>query len=302
VKKSILFFITFGFVKILMAQSSVDVCSNNLKMWFSANTYESQSICKENSSHAFMKCMENKSNTSSQDVVTSSHDCDRRSTHSEHPIRDTRYLSFQSCEGELQAGARMRPDRAHQICRWNSKPVMISCLVNLVRKANWHSEHAIQYCDFANQSYPREIPNFVKCAVRESPRGLGVEKTAQVCHDEILARLIPNRRQKSTPQPLPEVRPPEKSPTVVTRKPPTVAQPVEQRVVVEEKSPNVVSQQSPTVSQPVEQTVVVEEKKVRTVVPTPVEIQVQESAKPEVISDQKAQAESSSNSENLPLD
>ena len=280
-EKSILFFITFGFAKILMAQSSVDVCSNNLKMWFSANTYESQSICKENSSAAFMKCMEKKSQKSSQDVVTSSHDCDRRSTHSEHPIRDTRYLSFQSCEGELQAGARMRPDRAHQICRWNSKPVMISCLVNLARRANWHSEHAIQYCDFANQSYSREIPNFVKCVIQEAPRGLGVERTAQVCHDRILDRLIPGRRRIPAPQASPRT---ERS---------------EQGV---EQNPTVIYQELPTVTQPSQPSVVLEEKKVRTVVPTPAEIRVQESAKPEQINDQKAQPDSSSNSENLPVD
>lgn len=280
-KKSILFFITFGFVKILMAQSSVDVCSNNLKVWFSANTYESQSICKENSSPAFMKCMEKKSQTSSQDVVTSSHDCDRRSTHSEHPIRDTRYLSFQSCEGELQAGARMRPDRAHQICRWNSKPVMISCIVNLVKQASWHSEHAIQYCDFANQSYPREIPNFVKCVIQEAPRGLGVEKTAQACHDRILDRLIPGRRKKPAPQPLPRTERPQ----------PGV-----------EQNPSVIYHEPPAVIQPSQPSVVVDEKKVRTVVPTPVEIRVQESARPEEINDQKVQPDSSSNSENLPVD
>lgn len=278
-KKSILFFITFGFAKILMAQSSVDVCSNNLKMWFSANTYESQSICKENSSAAFMKCMQNKSQTSSQDVVTSSHDCDRRSTHSEHPIRDPRYISFQSCEGELQVGARMRPDRAHQICRWNSKPVMISCIVNLARRANWHSEHAIQYCDFANHSYSKEIPNFVKCVIQEATRGLGVERTAQDCHDRILDRLIPGRRQKPAPQPRTE------------RPEPGVDQ-----------NPNVIYQEPPAVVQPTLPSVIVDEKKVRTVVPTPVEIRVQESARPEVISDQKVQPDSSSNSENLPMD
>lgn len=280
-KKSILFFITFGFARILMAQSSVDVCANNLKIWFSANTYESQSICKENSSPTFIKCMEKKSQTSSQDVVTSSHDCDRRSTHSEHPIRDTRYISFQSCEGELQASARMRPDRAHQICRWNSTPVMISCIVNLARKANWHSEHAIQYCDFANQSYAKEIPNFVKCVIQEAPRGLGVEKTAQACHDRILDRLIPGRRQRQEPQPSPRTERPD----------PRV-----------EQNPTVIYQELPAVTQPTQPSVVVDEKRVRTVVPTPVEIRVQESAKPEVINDQKAQADSSSNSENLPVD
>lgn len=281
-KKSFLFFITFGFARILMAQSSVDVCANNLQVWFSALPYEAQSICKENSSPKFMKCMENKKNTSSQDVVTSSHDCDRRSTHSEHPIRDTRYISFQSCEGELQASARMRSDRAHQICRWSyDKPGMVSCIVNLAKRANWHSEHAIQYCDFANQSYRKEIPNFVKCVIQEAPRGLGVEKTAQACHDRILDRLIPGRRQISAPKPLPRTERPDQS---------------------IEQNPTVIYQELPVVTQPTQPSVVVDEKRVRTVVPTPVEIRVQESAKPEVINDQKAQADSSSNSENLPVD
>lgn len=247
-------------VQTLMAQSPSEFCNGHLRYWFRAMPVEANHICSNNSTPSFLACMEKRAQTTSEDVVKAAYKCDPRSTVSTTPIVDPLYQNFNSCSGQLQVGALMRPDRAVEICQWDSSPLIISCLTGLVQKARFHPEHAIQYCSFANQNYRNEIPTFVACAEKKSARARSVLDVAQACHELVLNKLIKN------PSPV-------------------VVQPPVARV-----------EATPSVTVPSNAT------RVRNV-PTPVQIQVQESVQPDVVSNQpRLSADAPSNAENLQID
>ena len=163
----------------------------------------------------------------------------------------------------------MRPRRSVEICQWDSSEVMLSCLIQIVQKAQWHSEHALQYCDFANQNYRRHIPQFVQCITTHPLRSKNIEKTAQSCHESILDVVISGSKQKTVE-------------SVVAPEVPVVAPPVVAATPVEVQNKKVVTETVPT--------------------PIKININVQESAKAEAIVEQPVQVGSTSNSEVLPLD
>jgi hypothetical protein len=248
--------LTVGIVPLLMAQSSRDYCHQHLRYWFSATEVESQQICSNELKPEFFGCMENRARTSSQDVVTAANHCDPKSTVSVKPIQEPFYFSVKSCPGRLQAGASMRPRRALEVCQWDSREVMIKCLVGLTTHAGFHSEHSLQYCRFAKENYPNELLNFVSCAGREARKGKGTFATAQACHDYILDKTIP-KTQKNTPE-------------------------------------NQASRSSERTTRPSNET------RAR-VVPAPVDIRVQESIKPDVVSNRPV-TDLPSNAEVLTID
>jgi len=287
----------------ISAQSSANSCVTDLMFNFKATATEAQHICSINSSKVFLKCMDHKSLTTQLDVHSAAVKCDSKFKKAVTPS-GAQYVNFNTCEARLQAGARMSPRRSFEICQWDSSDVMMSCLMNIVQKAGWHSEHAIQYCDFANQNYRSQIPKFVQCVSTHPMRSQSVVETAQSCHDSILDIIIP--RTQPRVRELPPVY--DAKPTVIIRQQPEVV--TSQSEVVTSQPEVIVNQPEVVVKdQPVEkvQPVVVEtkpetKKVVTEKVPTPIKINVQESAKPEEIVDQPTKKDSSTNSEILPLD
>jgi hypothetical protein len=285
VLKFILLTVAIGISNFSYAQSSSKSCVSDLMYNFRATATEANQICSINSSAVFLKCMDHKLLTTQLDVHSAAVQCDSKFKRVQQEPTN-QYVNFNSCSARLQVGARMSPRRSVEICDWDSSEVMMSCLIQIVQKAGWHSEHAIQYCDFANQNYRKHIPRFVKCVTTHPLRSKSVEQTAQACHDSILDIIIPLAK-----------------PRVKNERPPVTVTTVEQtpHVTVETKTPDVVvvEPQRPVVTIQ-DQT---ENKKVVTeTVPTPIKIQVQESAKPEEIVDQPVEKDSTSNSEVLPLD
>lgn len=289
--KFILLTVAIGISNYSNAQSSSQTCVSDLMYNFRATATEALQICSVNSSKVFLKCMDHKSLTTQLDVHSAAVQCDSKFKRIQNTPTN-QYVNFSSCSARLQVGARMRPRRSVEICDWDSSELMIGCMIQIVQKAGWHSEHAIQYCGFANQNYRNQIPRFVKCVTTHPLRSKNVEQTAQACHDSILDIIIPLQK--------PRVRKTQTS--IVSDDSVPVSDSIP--VVVEAKTPEVVVVVEPT--RPTEESkasVEEQNKKVVTeTVPTPVKIQVQESAKAEEVVDQPSDANSTSNSEVLPLD
>lgn len=287
--KFLLLTLALGLSQFSNAQSSSKTCVTDLMYNFRATATEATQICSINSSAVFLKCMDHKLESTQLDVHSAAVQCDSKFKRVQNNPTN-QYVNFKSCSSRLQVGARMSPRRSVQICEWDSTEVMMGCLINIVQKAGWHFEHAIQYCDFANQNYRKHIPKFVQCISTHPLRSQSVEAVAQSCHDSILDIIIP-RSQPRVKKEQSQVVQKDTKPVVVENRP---------NVVVEDR-PVVIVENSvtPTVINP-EQS---ETKKVVTeTVPTPIKIQVQESAKAEEIVDQPVEKDSTTNSEVLPLD
>lgn len=269
--KLILLTLALGISQFASAQSSSNTCVTDLMYSFHATATEAQQICAINSSAVFLKCMEHKSTTTQLDVHSAAVACDSKFKNVQQNST-LQYVNSNTCEVRLQVGARMRPRRSIDICKWDSSEVMLSCLIQIVQKAQWHSEHALQYCDFANQNYRRHIPQFVQCVTTHPLRSKNIEKTAQSCHESILDIIIPGSKQK--PVVVEVVTSVEVTPAVVEVAPIAVVQ--------EEQNKKVVTETVPT--------------------PIKININVQESAKAEAIVEQPVQVGSTTNSEVLPLD
>ena len=170
----------------------------------------------------------------------------------------------------------MNEDRSRQICDWDPSTLMQNCIVDLVRQARFHSEHAIQYCGFANTEYRNKIPSFVACVIDNARRGYDVYSNVRMCDDEMTRgrRYKPhpvetrpvNPRQDTGVQPTPETRPVQPVP----QKKPQESKPEPARTSGGRK------------------------------VPTPVDIKIEESSNPDV-NDQPINTGSTSNSEALPM-
>lgn len=261
--KFIFMLLSFSGSHLLMAQSSFEKCQSHLSYWFRAMPVEMTQICSKNSQDSFLHCMEKRAQSTAEDVLTAAHTCDPQSTVTSAPIQNPLYLSFRSCSGRLQAGASMRPERAFQVCQRDSSEVMIKCIVGLAQGARFHPEHALQYCQFANENYRNQMSSFVACAGVKARELGGVFEVVQVCHDMILDKIIP------------QIAP--KAPIRVSPRP------SESSVVAESHPPQ-------------------KEQRARTVVPAPVEIKVQESIKPDVVSSRPVVSETPTNAESLPID
>jgi len=160
----------------------------------------------------------------------------------------------------------MSDELAVQTCQYDSSLLMQGCIVDLVQRAKFHPEHAVQYCQFAGYYYRRQMARFKVCVIDRARFGGGAEAIVQRCHEDILG-LRPLERP-AAPQPRPESRSNSKAE-------PAPARP---QAPAQKQTGGVPSK-----------------------VPTPVEIKVQESSKPKVV-DRPIRSESNSNVESLPLD
>lgn len=269
--KNFILLISISFANVVFAQSSsMDSCVASLKYYYLASPTEANLVCGKDSSAEFILCMQRRSVAPgrAESVVEAAPNCSRKRLNLPLEVNDSKtYTNFNSCNSRMQVYARMYQDRAIQICNYNPRPELQKCYIDLVQGANWHPELAIQYCGFAEENYPRQIAKFSSCVVNETRAGSqNAYRTAQTCHEKILFK--PNTIKS---QPEVEIK-------VIPQKP------VEPYVV--------------------EKPVVVQAPQKQTgagSVPTPVQIRVQESARPEVINDQPLDPGSTSNSESLPL-
>ncbi|MFN8792259.1 MAG: hypothetical protein ACK5Y2_12470 [Bdellovibrionales bacterium] len=236
--------------------SPLETCQDHLQYYYVVGRGVVEPICRQNSSPQFVQCMidqSSKTNLHITDVVPS---CSRQ-------VRVTSV--FNSCEARLQIQTSMNDELAVQACQYDSSLLMQGCIVDLVQKAKFHPEHALQYCHFAGYYYRRQMARFKVCVIDQARFGGGAEAIAQRCHEDILGI---RRLERPAPQAPIESRSNPNAGTSPTR-PQTPAQ---------------------------KQTGGVPSK-----VPTPAEIKVQESSKPKVV-DRPIRSESNSNVESLPID
>lgn len=177
------------------AASNYDICMDSLTYHFLANYRQSSSICKQNSSPKFVKCMEKKAVTTNLHVTDAAPECSKQ-------VKATSV--FNTCESRLQVYTQMSDERSVQVCQWDPSPLMQSCIIDLVQKARFHEEHAVQYCAFANSEYRREIPRFKMCVIDQSRRGYDVYSSVASCHDYIMNG---GRWIVTEPEPRPRPRP-----------------------------------------------------------------------------------------------
>lgn len=259
----------------LASGSSLDLCVNSLQYHYLANYNEALDICRQDSSPNFLQCMEKKARATSLDVTDVAPACSKKVK-----VKS----AFGTCEAQMQIQAEMTYDRSVQICAWDSSPLMQGCIIDLVQKARFHSEHAIQYCGFAGYNYRSSIPYFKKCIIVQSDKGYGVQESVQYCHDRILGVPLPSNRTEgvSRPDKSQEVKP------IPSQQPEVVSTPKESPAATEELKA-VESPETPKNKTGISKKV-----------PTPVEIKVQESSKPEM-EDQPLDSGSTSNAESLPI-
>jgi hypothetical protein len=248
------------------------VCSNAMKYYFLASDSEAKTVCSQNSSPAFIGCMTNYGQNTNMHILEAAPKCSA-GTRMRIPLQtdDPTYINLNSCPSRMQIYARMTDNRANQICNWDSSPVMQNCLIDLVQRAHFHSEHAIQYCGFASAEYRNKIPNFVACVVDNAQHGYtDVYSNVVKCDDEMMGHVVhPPIKHKDQP-------------------------------IVVQQSPPVVKDQQPVVKAPEVQEEPAKPAAGPRKVPTPVEIKIEDSSKPEV-KDQPIDTGSTSNSESLPM-
>ncbi len=263
------------------AQSSYETCVKSLKYYYLASQAEADVVCRQDSSESFLKCMVREGINTNHHVLSVAPFCTQKRMNLPLDSSDPTYNNFYSCSGNLQSHAYMESSRARQICQWDSSPTMQFCLVSLVGQAGFHPEHAIQYCSFANTEYRNKIPEFVSCAIRNAQQGLDVYSNVVSCDQQITHPTPPTSVEptQTTQQPQ-QYTPPTVHPT---QKPEVKDQtPVDQKT----KSNNSTEKTA--------------EKPSGRKVPTPVEIKIEKSSKPNV-KDQPLNTGSTSNSESLPL-
>jgi hypothetical protein len=257
--------------------SQYDECMDKLEYYFLASNSEATTVCRQNSTPSFMRCMVQRAQDSNIHVLDAAPKCS--STRVRIPIdpNEPNYTNFRSCPAKLQARAHMKLERANQICDWDSTPVMQNCILDLTEQARFHSEHAVQYCAFAIGEYPKKVPNFVSCVIDNSKRGFDVYSNVMNCDARLTHGTLPKAKPRhEKPQPEPRYEPnyptkpggPDFEPEPETRNP---------------------KDQQPA------------PKKTDRKVPTPVEIKIEGSSNPEV-NDQPINTGSTGNSESLPLD
>lgn len=262
--------------------SSYNVCMNTLMdSEFMANKSEAHTVCSQNSSPDFMKCMNQRAATSNIHVLDAAIRCSPRALNIPLQTQDPNYINFRSCPVKLQMRTGINNQRAQQICNWDSTPLVQNCIFDLIEKAQFHGEHAVQYCSFANREYRNKIPQFVTCLIDNANQGYDVYSRVLKCDREMLygkpRRLEPQPHveQHSVPQYDPNYTPPKQPDTNPTPIP-----------APEVKTPPSNEQPAPKPS--------------TRKVPIPVEIKIEASSKPEV-KDQPVETGSTSNSESLPL-
>lgn len=275
--KGLFFVLLSGMTFSAYAQTSqYEACMGSLEYYYLASRSEATTVCRQNSSPEFMQCMVHRAENSNIHVLDAALKCSRTRMRIPVESTDPNYVNFRSCPSKLQMRARMEDRRARQICEWDPSSLMQNCIVDLVEQARFHSEHAIQYCAFANEQYRRKIPHFVACVIDNSQRGYDVYSNVVRCDNELTHGRVtkPKPRQDEQPEPKYEPRYPEKSeqPGQVETKP---------------KAPEAKTSQEPASSSGRK-------------VPTPVEIKIEASSNPEV-NDQPIETGSTSNSESLPL-
>ncbi len=293
--------------------SDYDFCMNNMKYYFLASDSEATTVCRQNSSPEFTKCMVMKAKNSNDHVLEAAPQCSRPKLNIPIEKNDSNYVNLKSCPSKLQMRARMNQFRSRQICEWDSTPVMQICLVDLVEKARFHSEHAIQYCGFAKSEYRNKIPQFTACLISNSKKGYDVYSNVMNCDARLTGTYIPPR---SEPRSRPEVRTEPRSEPKPKKDPrpspipqddgydtdydPYYPNRPEVRTNPTTRPEVRTSPTRPEVrSEPSESTTPKNPSNGRTV-PSPVDIKIEQSSTPEV-NDQAVETGTTSNSESLPL-
>lgn len=300
--------------------SDYDFCMNNMKYYFLASDSEATTVCRQNSTPEFTKCMVMKSKNSNDHVLEAAPQCSRPKLNIPIEKKDSNYVNLKSCPSKLQMRARMSQFRSRQICEWDSTPIMQTCLIDLVEKARFHSEHAIQYCGFAKSEYRNKIPQFTACLISNSKRGYDVYSNVMNCDARITGTYVAPRTERR-PEPQPEVRPrPEPRPEARPKpmpmpkndpRPNPVPQDDGYDTDYEPAYPTQPETRYPTQpevrtpARPEVRTVPSEEPAPKSpsngrTVPSPVDIKIEQSSKPEV-NDQAVETGTTSNSESLPL-
>ena len=179
--------------------SQYDDCMDKLEYYFLASHSEATTVCRQNSSPGFMFCMVRTAQESNMHVLDAAPRCS--ATRVRIPLEkpnDPTYTNFRSCPSKLQARAHMDYQRANEICDWDNTDITQNCILDLVEKAGFHSEHAVQYCSFANNEYRNKVPKFVKCAIENSRIGHDVYTTVMICDSEMVYG-----KRRSNPRPAP---------------------------------------------------------------------------------------------------
>ncbi len=258
--------------------SQYNVCVNSLKYHFLASQPEAATVCRQNDRPDFLQCMAHRAKNSNIHVLDAAIKCSQVNVRIPLQAEDSRYINLRSCPSKLQMGARMNDDRARQICDWDSSAIMQNCLIDLVERAQFHSEHAIQYCGFANKEYRNKIPQFVSCVINNSRKGYDVYSNVVSCDLDLSGRRVTKPQPRVNEQPEPRYEPDYQIPS--TRQP-EVKAPAESEV-------KTAPQEQPASTASGRK------------IPTPVEIKIEGSSNPE-IKDQPIDTGSTSNSESLPL-
>jgi hypothetical protein len=273
--KSLFFFVILMMgLSVHAGATDYERCASHLDYYFLASESESRTVCSQNSSPAFVQCMVDKGTRSSIDVLDAAAQCGGRRMKIPVEIPGQNYNNFKSCPSKLQVNTGMAKNRAEQICQWDPSDLMQNCLADLVQKARFHSEHAIQYCGFAAKEYRNKIPQFVSCVINNSFRGYDVYSNVancdyQIAGGKVIVKPQPRSQDKWEPQqPAEPSQPPYYNDN-------------------EKTQPEVVAPAQPA-------------RPSNRKVPVPVEIKIEESSNPEV-ADKNLDTGSTSNSDSLPL-
>ena len=241
--KSLIFSILTGMTFSAYAQNSqMEVCLQKMKSEFLASNSEAQVVCSQDSSPQFVSCMVQRANNSNIHVLDAAPICSRRKVKVPVNTADETYNNFKSCPSKLAIGARMRTDRAREICDWDSSSLMQSCLIDLVEKAGFHSEHAIQYCGFANSEYRSKIPQFVSCVISNARRGFFTYENVLDCDDKIVRGITIRSQPQPEVRPTPEVKPAPTAPANQTSSVPGRRVPTPVEIKIEGTNPEVQDQ------------------------------------------------------------
>lgn len=299
--KSLIFLLLSGMTLSAHAQNSssrdYNTCMVSLKKYFLASESEATTVCRQNTSPAFLQCMVYRGMNSTEHVLEAFPKCSSfRVTIPKENQSDTTYVNARSCPAKLQIHAKMTERMANEVCAADSSDVMQTCIIDLVRKARFYPGHADQYCEFASKEYRRKIPNFVACVVDNSLGRFNhvgrynyynsniVKANVEDCDFRLMGGVV----VKPKPPTRPDV-PPTYEPNYPPVQKPTPTYP--------DVTP---TPQPPVQPEPPVEPAPAPPKTGRTV-PTPVEIKIEGSSQPEVTGDQPIETGDTSNSGSLPL-
>lgn len=295
--KSLIFLFLSGMTLSAHAQNSsrnnYNVCMNTLEKYFLASQSEATTVCRQNSSPAFLQCMVHRAKNSNIHVLEAFPKCSSfRVTVPAEPQSDSRYVNARSCPAKLQIHAKMTERMANEVCAADSSEVMQTCIIDLVQKARFYPGHADQYCEFASKEYKRKIPNFVACVIDNS-RGYfnHIGRHNYYSYEAVKANIVDCDYKMVggvVIKPKPPTRP-DVPPTYEPNYPPPV-----QPAPVPPTQPEVAPTPQPQEEEPAPKTG-------GRKVPTPVEIKIEGSSQPEVTGDQPIETGDTSNSGSLPL-